>query len=226
MIRRHHFVPRALAGGLLAAGLVLSALEGCATRTVTPEPIDQPPAASSSAGAVQRFAWAMNHKDPETIRGLLTDDFLFVSAGLDSAGNPGRIGHDRTWMSEALAALLDSSSSVSLVLDQNLIPFPDSRPGRDPRFHKQIRTSIQLTVRDSTNIDVGGNALFFVTRGDSAAIPRELVSQSVKADSTTWWIDRMEDETLASQRTPAATDPSRQITLSVVLEYYYSLLTR
>ena len=213
-------------GGLLLAAWLVAALEGCATKTVAPAGVDQAPAASTATGAVQRFVWAMDHRDANMIGGLLTDDFQFVSAGVDSAGNPSGTGHDRTWMSAALAALVDSSSSVSLVLDQNLIPFPDSRAGRNSRYHKQLRSSIQLTIRGSVNLDVTGNAVIFTTRGDSAAIPAALISRGAKPDSTTWWLDRLEDETLASDGSVFATRPSQRITLTLVLEYFHSLIAR
>jgi hypothetical protein len=90
------------------------------------------------------------------------------------------------------------AEQITLLFDKSLVPFADSRPGKDPKWHKQIRTSVDLKVRiDSGNtVEVTGNALFFITRGDSAAIPKELISRGFKPDSLRWWIDRWEDETL------------------------------
>lgn len=183
---------------LVAGTFLVAALQGCSTTIVEPEAADVPPPATSAAGAVERFAWGLNHKDVDVVRQLLTDDFLFISAGTDSAGNPSRVPNGgRFWF---LDVIEDSSSTVSFVVDQNLIPFPDSRPGRDPKWHKQVRTSVEVVIRSSGaigNYDLTGNALFFLTRGDSAAIPGYLISRGVKPDSTRWWLDRYEDETLA-----------------------------
>ena len=206
------------AGVLLAVTAALAA--SCATTTVAPPAPDTAPAPSSPANTVRRFEWAFNHKDAAMVRDLLTDDFLFISAGTDSAGNPSRVPHTGGWFVAALAAMMDSSTTVSLVLDENLIPFPDSRPGREPRFHKQLRSSIDLRIFGTANFEITGNALFFLTRGDSAAIPKELISRGVKPDSTTWWIDRFEDETLGVPGAPADTNPSRNISFGWLLEYF------
>jgi hypothetical protein len=212
------------------AALAILAVAGCATKTVAPPP-DVPPAANSAPGAVERFEWAINHRDPDVVEGMLTDDFQFISAGTDSAGNPSRdtLG-GRSWLDVALRALLDPANQVSLLFDANLIPFPDSRPGKDPKWHRQVRSSIDLRVHDAqanTTFEVSGYALFFLTRGDSAQIPPELLARGVKPDSTVWWFDRCDDETLGgagarAPASPAATNPSFVPTLANLLRYYYS----
>ena len=227
-MRHARLIPLAAALGAVA---VLGC--GCATTLVTPEPVDEPPAASSPAGVVKRFAWGFNHRDVDVIDGLLTDDFLFITAGMDSAGNPDRVPPNvpnvRAWFLAALAAMRDSSSSTSMVLDQNLVAFPDTRPGKNPRFHKQIRSSADVRVRfrpPDGYAEVTGNLLFFVTRGDSAAIPRHLIGRGFKPDSTRWWVDRLEDETLGAGPILTATQPSSRITFGLLLDYFYSLVTR
>jgi len=211
-----------------ALGLMTALAGGCSTKIVAPPPVDEPPAASSPAGAVQRFAWGLNHKDVEVVRGLLSDDFQFITAGTDSAGNPSRVPYDRSWFLVALAALRDSSSTVSFIVDQNLMPFPDSRVGKNPAFHKQVRSSVHVSVRlkaPDGSVDITGNLLFFLTRGDSAAIPQELIDRGVKPDSTRWWLDRMEDETLAGVGVVYMPRPSKHITFRGLLEYFHSLVT-
>ena len=183
-----------------ALGMSTALAAGCSTKIVAPPPVDEPPAASSAAGAVQRFAWGFDHKDVEVVRGLLSDDFLFITSGTDSAGNPSRAPYDRSWFLVALAALGDSSSTVSFIVDQNLVPFPDTRLGKVSKYHEQIRTSVHASVRftdPNGNVEITGNLLFFLTRGDSASIPPELIGRGAKPDSTRWWLDRIEDETLA-----------------------------
>lgn len=213
-----------------ALGMGTALAVGCSTTIVAPPPVDEPPAASSPAGAVQRFAWGFSHKDVEVVSGLLTDDFQFISAGTDSAGNPSRTPpYDRSWFLEALAALADSSSTVSFAVDQNLVPFPDSRVGKNPAFHKQVRSSVNVSVRFKApdgNVEITGNLLFFLTRGDSAAIPQQLIDRGLKPDSTRWWLDRMEDETLGSVGVVYMPRPSKHITFRGLLEYFHSLVAR
>jgi hypothetical protein len=211
-----------------ALGMGTALAVGCSTEIVAPPPVDEPPAASSPAGAVQRFAWGFNHKDVEVVSGLLSDDFQFISAGTDSAGNPLRTPpYDRSWFLEALAALADSSSTVSFAVDQNLVPFPDSRPGKVSKFHKQVRTWVDGKVRftdPSRMVEITGSLLFFLTRGDSAAIPQQLIDRGLKPDSTRWWLDRMEDETLGSPVASYSTRPNERITFRGLLEYFHSLV--
>jgi len=198
----------------LGMGAVLAI--GCATKIVAPPPVDEPPAASSPAGAVQRFAWGFNHQDVEVVGGLLTDDFQFSSAATDSAGNPTTEQRgDRSWFLASLAALRDTSTAY-WAIDEKLLPFPDSRPGKNPRFHKQIRTNVLGRL-----VEINGDLLFFLTRGDSAAIPPELVSRGVRPDSTRWWLDRLEVERLGGG-VSYATQASKQNTFGGLLETFHS----
>jgi hypothetical protein len=211
---------------LLGVGAVLA--WGCSTTIVEPLPVDEPPAASSPAGAVQRFVWGFNHKDVDVVEGLVTDDFQFITAGIDSAGNPTRgPGQDRSWFLVALAALGDSTSKVSFTIDRFLLALPDTRPGKNPIFHKQVRSSVDVEVlfpSSGGSVEVTGNLLFFLTRGDSAAIPTQLKNRGVKPDSTRWWLDRLEDETLGDGVFPAPA-PTKSITFAALLEYFHSLVS-
>ena len=126
-----------------------------------------------------------------------------------------------------IVAGADSSSTVSYVIDRNPVPFPDSRPGRNAAWHKQVRTSVRIVIRGSGSIgnyDLTGNALFFVTRGDSTAIPVELRARGVQPDSTRWWLDRYEDETLAGSSVVFATNPSVRWTFGALLSYFLGLI--
>jgi hypothetical protein len=46
----------------------------------------------------------------------------------------------------------------------------------------------------------------------------------VKPDSTQWWLDRMEDETLAGAGVSYPARPSRNNTFGGLLEYFHSLV--
>jgi hypothetical protein len=95
------------------------------------------------------------------------------------------------------------ASRITLQFDRTLIALGDSRPGKDPRWHKTIFTKVNLTVQISegdqqSSLEVQGNARYYVVRGDSAVIPEELIQAGFRPDSTRWWVERWEDETLPS----------------------------
>jgi len=211
---------RALGSLAVVAALAALAAMGCATKTVAPA-TNTSPAATSPAGAVKLFEWAISQRNAAAFDNLFSGDLQFVGGDTDSAGNSVGVVRDRAWFLAALDSLIGSAEQVSIVLDQNLVPLPDARPGKDPRWHKQIRTAVELKVRiDAGNtVEVAGNALFFMTRGDSVAISQELMSRGLKPDSTRWWIDRVEDETFAGPTPPV---PTKSLSLRQLLEYYYS----
>ena len=199
---------RRIAPGLAAiAGLVT--LAGC-FNPFSPQVLSQrvtsaAPTPNSPQNAVKLFEWCWVNRGVDEYRELFTDDYVFISAGTDSAGNPSRDiqarRDDEVQTAENMfigSAEKAPAEQITLLFDKSLIAFPDTRPGKNSRWHKQIRTSVDLKVRiDSGNsVEVTGNALFFITRGDSAAIPAELKSRGFAPDSLRWWIDRWEDETL------------------------------
>jgi len=181
------------------------------TRTVVPEPALVAPAADTPADGLRALEWSWNNRVCEPLYGLFTDDYVFAFAPGDSAGNAYR---DVQWTREdELAAscnLFANATEIDLWLDKTLYDLPDDRPGKDPRVHRSIRTAVTLTV----NIQIGGDprleevrgfAKFYLVRGDSAAIPDDQLQQGVGPDSTRWWIQRWEDETLpaGSRANPA-----------------------
>jgi len=163
------------------------------------------PVPNSPENAVRLFEWCWVNRGVDEYRELFTDDYVFLSAGTDSAGNQNRDIQARRDDEVQTAENMFIGSSerppaeqITLQFDQNLRVRNDSRPGKNPTWHKQIRTTVDLKVRiDSSNsVEVTGNALFFITRGDSAAIPAELKARGFAPDSLRWWIDRWEDETI------------------------------
>ncbi|MBI5711636.1 MAG: hypothetical protein HZC42_15225 [Candidatus Eisenbacteria bacterium] len=200
---------------LLPALVILSGLAaavGCSkhpTRAASPAAASPSPAPSSPAGVIRLFEWSWNNRDTLRPREILTDDFRFQFALGDSAGNQFR---DQPMDRERLLLCLrhlfvgggaqPPASSIRLVFDPVLSVQPDSRPGRDPTWHKQILTGVDLSIRwPASEYRVTGNARFFVVRGDSAAIPADLVARGFGPDSTRWWIQAWWDESLVG---PAA----------------------
>jgi len=133
--------------------------------------------------------------------GLFTDNFLFVFSYADSAGG---IYSGTPWTREdeltASRNCFQATRRITLALDQAPVVLDDDRPGKDPRWHKTIRTQVSMQADVMTpaplRFDIQGHAKFYFVRGDSAVIPPELAAQGYLPDSTIWWIDRWEDETV------------------------------
>lgn len=218
--------PNPFVRACFVALLLASGSPGCSsTKTVAP-PADTGPAPDSPANAVRRIEWTWNRLDPSALD-LVTEDFVFAFAEGDSAGQHWR-GSPWTRAVEvaALTRMFDTTAAVprlrslALVMDRTMIALPDPRPGKNLKWHRTIRSHVDLTAR----IDLGGviethiingNALFFLVRGDSAAIPPELFERGVRPDSTRWWIERWEDETL-SDGVALRPEPARLFTLGML----------
>lgn len=184
--------------GVLALALSLS---GCSAKDEVTAPAEPPPLADSPAHALRLLEWSWNHRDATYLPGLFTDDFQFQFAAADSAGNQFR---DVPWQRdhELISArdLFESSRSVLLQFDRNLVSFPDTRPGYLPAVHQVIRTSILVQVQrlDGRFEKCTGYATYFFTRGDSAAIPSSEVARGAQPDPSRWWISGWIDETMPS----------------------------
>ncbi len=173
-----------------------------------------PPTPDSPQGVIRLFAWCWNNRDATIYQQLFTDDYVFVFADADTAGNQYRDDPlDREEELNIARNLFEGggaaspASSITLVLDATLYPLPDSRRGKDPKWHKQIPTGVNLTIKTEEGVEysVTGNATFFVVRGDSALIPSDL---SLRPDSTRWYIERWEDYTGNAALTPPPLEPA------------------
>ena len=203
---------RIIALAMLAAFAALAA--GCfnpfdprvSDTRVTSSPAPTP---SSPANTVRLFAWCWQHRDPLTYKQVFTDDYRFIFAQNDSAGNAFR---DRPWLREDemdMATHLFTggadrppASDVSITIDNLLLALPDPRPGHLNKWHTTVTTGVDLKVTVTSSdgtpsvTPVTGRALFYLVRGDSAALPSDLAG--LKPDSTRWWIERWEDETVSN----------------------------
>jgi hypothetical protein len=177
------------------------------------------PAPNSPANVVKLFAWCWLHRDPALYSEIFTDDYRFQFAPNDSAGNPYR---DSPWIREyelssaqhifVGGADRPPASDIQIAIDNLLVPLSDPRPGKDPKWHKSIRTHVDLKITFDVNgspdvQSVTGYALFYLVRGDSAVIPVELAAQGFRPDSTRWWIERWEDETAGAAAPQAGVQP-------------------
>jgi hypothetical protein len=195
------------------------------------------PAANTPGGAVRRLAWAVNAHDVPVYMGALTDDYAFVFASGDTAGNgfPGG-SLDRDLEGEVMHHMLvgggatPPASLVELTIGNPLLVLPD--PRQDPndllaaRVHRSIRTTMLMQVYsgsgDTANVaSVTGYALLYLVRGDAAYF---LPERDAARDSTHWYISRWEDETAGTWGAPGLhSDPTQQASLGdVKVRYLYS----
>jgi hypothetical protein len=179
-----------------------------------------PPAPSSPGNVVKLFAWCWRNRDPSLYAEIFTDDYRFIFAPNDTAGNAYR---GSPWIREyELSSALHMftggtdkppASDIKITISDRLTVNPDSRVGKNPKWHRSVRTPVELVITFDQNgapdvNTVSGSALFFVVRGDSALIPPELIAQGFTSDSTRWWIERWEDETAGATGSPASARPA------------------
>jgi len=167
-----------------------------------------PPTPDTPSNTLRLLEWCYNNRAIAEYRELFTSDYRFQFGALDPYGNAYQDQNPWTREDELASATKlfqgstdkQAAASITLALDPNFRVQRDPRPGKDPRWHKTIRTNVQLTILDVDQVrtDVSGTSLFFLVRGDSALIPLELVDRGFGPDSTRWYIDRWEDESVIS----------------------------
>lgn len=167
-----------------------------------------PPVPNSTANVVRLFEWCWKNRGYNEYEEIFTDDYRFYFAAQDSAGNTYRdVPYTRDDELRSATGLFvgtpdhPAASEITLDFDKTLIPLNDDRPGKDPGWHRTIRTHVDLKV----TVDIGsgpsvnevhGYAKFYLVRGDSAAIPEALRLKGFRPDANRWWIERWDDETL------------------------------
>jgi hypothetical protein len=207
------------AAGLLAPALLVAALAagipGCSKSVFTaPAGEAARPPFDSPANVLLALKWALENRDLAFLRTLFTEDFVFVFSANDSAGSAYQT---TSWTrADELASgahLLQGghpteppADRITLDFTSALMTLPSSFRGHDPRWHREICAEVNLRIqRGQGTLEVRGPGLFTFVRGDSAMAPAEL---SAGPDSTRWWIERWEDETVASVAAPADATPS------------------
>jgi hypothetical protein len=186
-------------------------------------PTPNPPVPNSPLGVVDLFQWSMDHRDLPHFEELFTSDFQLVFAASDSGGNPYRTKpFTRDDILIAAHDLFVSTRSISLIFDWDPQDSDDLRVGMNPRWHQQVQLpSLTLTIEQSHGsvLHFGGGLLVYTARGDSAAVPQDLLNRGIKPDSTRWMIGRIEDQT--NRPVVATTFPSQVTTLGRQLLLYW-----
>jgi len=185
-----------------SALLVLVLIASCSksSKKPTDPELPVPPTPNSPQNALKLLEWCWDQRKADTYRDVFTDDFLYDFASSDTIG----ITINRT---EELAiaenlftqGVLGQPAATGIVfgLDNVLVVTDDDRPGKNPVHHKRIATNVRLIVNTpGTDYSTSGAAVFYVTRGDSALIPADLVARGFTADSTRWYVDRWSDVTV------------------------------
>lgn len=218
---------------MLAPALLALAAFGCSpwTGAVAPPPVDPRPARDTPAGVVHRLEWDWQHLDAADYATLLTGDFRFVPEISDSSGfgwtdeDPWNREIERLValrMFDRAPAAPPVVNNVTLSFDRTMIPLPDPRPGKNSKWHRTIRTHVDLKVevdRGGGSLDaqiVVGNALFYLVRGDSAVLTPDQILEGATRDSTQWWVQRWEDETLTSWSLAQSPTPARNFSWAMV----------
>jgi hypothetical protein len=220
--------PSNVGRNLIRAGLVAALATGCGdggSRVPTqPEVL---PTASSPPAAARLLEWGWNQRRLDVYSGMVSADFVFQFGALDPYGSAYRTV---PWTRDDELISLDhlfhggggkqAAGDIRLALDRNLTVVVDPRPGKDPRWHKAIRSYLFLSVIDASQVrtDVTGFGLFFLVRGDSAAVPQEMLDAGYAPDSTRWFLERWEDESAGAPG--GQTMPARMITVGQIKALY------
>jgi hypothetical protein len=206
---------------------LLCSLPGCTSQIVLPPaPVpDEAPAPATPVDALRRLEWSWSRRNVEPVRDLFACDYEFVFAPDDPAGDRFR---DRPWtrpdemafarhLLETGSATAQAAIYVALDMENAPLALPDGRAGKDPRWHRRIETPFVAVVETpARQFRVLGFERFYFVRGDSACIPQELRDRGYGPDSTRWWIERWEEETVYA--TPGG--PTRPVTLGAVRAVY------
>jgi len=199
---------------------------------VVPPPVAPPPPPGSPTGVVRLLQWCWEHKNVEHYRKIFTEDFRYPCVPADSAGNLyrnppwGRDNELAFAQNLFVTGTATEPPAASIVFDfyGDLTPARDFRDGKIYPWHQTIQTNFTLTVNraDGSAYRIAGLDYFFIVRGDSAAIPPDLVAQGAQPDSAVWYIERWEDQTGVGgfAAVPAQPLPTRKATLCMLKVLY------
>jgi hypothetical protein len=171
-----------------------------------------PPTPNSPENAVRLLEWCWDERDNDLYREVFTDDYLYSFAPSDSQAVGATINRteeitfgDHLFQDgvpappapAGVAGLLALPAATHIVFatDPVLVVLPDSRPGKNSGWHREIATNIQITVTTpQTTYSIGTLMRFYLTRGDSAQIPADLVARGFGPDPNRWYVDAWADE--------------------------------
>ena len=189
-------------GRFLAVLLLIVVIGACGkSRSKTTEPeVPVPPTPDSPRNALALLEYSWEQRSVESYRNVFTADYQFDFAPSDSANGvvisrDGELAFANHLFVTGTAGH-PPATSIYFSLDPNLVFGADDRPGRNPRWHQRVTSYVRVNVNTSgTDYSVLDHGIFYLTRGDSAQIPAELVTAGVTPDSTRWFVDHWTDDT-------------------------------
>jgi len=180
--------------------LALVLMGACSKKKKPNEPeVPVAPIANSPRNALALLEWSWDQRDVAAYRTVFTEDYLYDFAVSDSQ----LVGvHIDRAQELVIANHLfvqgapghPAATGISFGLD-NVINFQaDDRPGKDATVHKRATSNVRLVVNTpGPDYSITGTAIFYLTRGDSALIPQELIDAGARRDSTRWYVDHWTD---------------------------------
>lgn len=187
---------------LALAALVLSGCSGGGDKPDEPE-VPVAPTPDTPANAVRLLEWCWEQLDEVTYRDVFTDDFFYAFSPADSVAG----GLDREDELHVAGNLFQTGAvgrpaATRIVFDLNatLTALPDSRPGKHPTWHKEIRSNgvRVIVITPAQTYSVVAPMTFYVVRGDSADIPQDLIDRGFTPNPNRWYVERWEDQTVCS----------------------------
>ncbi len=196
---------------IVVVGLALTALAlgaaGCFDPfspriAVTQAIAEARPSPLSPTGVIQLWQWAYRHRDINAYKELFTADYTFVFATLDPAGEQYK-GTPWTRDDELAStthlfvggsATEEPATSITLDFGNELSAIPERLPSDSTGlYHMSVSVEVVLDVqRPSSSLQVKGNAVLHVVRGDIAKIPKDL---NLQPDPLRWYIWEWDDYT-------------------------------
>lgn len=207
---------RSLASACLLAALLATPLAGCSSKVWGPVSSEEladrsvpalpPPDPVSPAQTLSALAWSVNHLSVPHFSTLFTADYRFRFAAADSAGNAyadrSLTRDDEIEIAQHMFVTGTASEpavwrAVLTIQTASIVTHPDSRPGKDPGWHREVTAPLVLRLdTHEASYWISGAIRLYVVRGDSAQIPLDLVARGFGPDPSRWWIERWDDETL------------------------------
>jgi hypothetical protein len=223
------------------------AIAGCSKDESTPmTPTPAEPVADSPENAVRVLQSAFDHKDEQAWEIQFTADYEFPLNLADTTFNNFLIREQEIEFArnlfvrgvpgipltpprsdqgspEAAQVRLPPADKITCLLTEPLVATTDPRPGKAPEAHRRVQTRMELTVETpSGGYFVEEAMTFYLVRGDSASIDASLRERGVTSDSTRWYIDRWESDTVQAVGSVGNTRalPAERFTLALFKRLY------
>ena len=183
---------------LLGSLSLLAMFAASPARTAT-----TPPVPSTPADAIALLRWCWESRDVTRYHELFTQNFRYFYTFGDSSG----AAYQTTpWTRlDELASATNlfvggstprapaSSITLTFTSGPEFLPSPGGL-GYPWRQRFVARWALDIACTDGSTLQSGGQSMWFLVRGDSAAIPQELKDRGFSPDSSRWYVERWLEE--------------------------------